>query len=526
MASTTKRGFVKGAATTLAASFLPMGCDNAAVKAQYDYVIIGGGSAGCVLARRLSDNPKTRVLLIEAGGPADHPAVDDGLRWFSMLGSALAYPDMTTPQPGLGGKQIFAAHGKALGGSSVINAMIHHWPTPGDLDGWGLARWGWRDIAPMLKRSETFLGGGKTRGSDGPIKVSALPDPPPLADAAMEAGRAQGLGTTADINSGDQMGVGLNQLAYGEGKRQHTGAVYIAPIEGRENLTIMLNTPVQRLTLDAGRCTGAVIQTADGVAAITGGTTLLSAGALRTPQLLMLSGIGPADHLRTVGLDVALDQGAIGSNLHDHLLFSGNNFSANAVTPSKVHGSVAVLYGSSVDQGGARDILCNISTSAQVFPPLESAKVGFKTSFSFTKPHSRGQVRLASASAAETPLLDHRFFTDERDVTGALAALALSQRLLTDTAFAKFEPQQLNMDMLSTPGGRRAFLNASATSFGHHAGTCKMGDSPNDPVDQDLALRGIEGLRVVDASLIPFLPSSPTNALVVAMAELAASRMA
>lgn len=524
--SLTKRTFLKTASASVAAGLLPMGCDAPAVTAAYDFIIVGGGSAGCVLARRLSDTPQTRVLLIEAGGPATHPAVDDGLRWFSMLGSNLAYPDMTTPQQDLGGKQIFAAHGKALGGSSVINAMIHHWPTPADLDGWGLTRWGWSDLAPMLKASETFLGNGETRGSDGPIKVSILPDPPPLADAAMEAGSARGFGVATDINAGDQMGVGLNQLAYADGRRQHTGAAYIAPVEGRPNLTVMLNTQVQRLILDAGRCTGAVIKTVDGEAGVTGATTVLSAGALRTPQVLMLSGIGPADHLQTIGLNVALDQPAIGSNLHDHLLFSGNNFSANEVTASSVHGSAAVLYGASGAQAGRRDLLCNVSTNARVFPPLESAEVGFKTSFSFTKPHSRGQLQLASANPADTPLLDHRFLSDPRDVEGALAALALSQELLTAKAFDRFEPQQLNMEMLSTPEGRRAFLNASATSFGHHSGTAKMGNDPRDPVDQDLSVRGIEGLKVVDASLIAFLPSCPTNALVVAIAELAATRLA
>lgn len=520
-----KRRFIKGAWASVAAGFVPLACSPKTINAQYDAIIVGGGSAGCVLARRLSEDPNTHVLLIEAGGPADHPAIDDGLRWFSMLGTDKVFPDMTVPQAGLDGKQIFAAHGHVIGGSSTINAMIHHWPTPADIDGWGLSQWRWADIMPMLQRSERFMGvDSPSRGKNGPIKVSLMPDAPPLADAALEAADKQGLGIARDINSGRQMGAAVNQLAFDGVHRQHTGRAYLSPAADRANLTVLLNTQVSRLTFDGTRCTGVVINAQDGEIQLTGGRTVLSAGALRTPQLLMLSGIGPADHLASLSIDVRLDSPNIGQNLHDHLLYSGNNYSANTVAASRWHGSAAVLYAAS-SANGARDILLNVSTNARVFPPLESADVGFKTSFSFTKPHSRGGLTLASTNPAATPIIHHRFLTDERDVTGALEALELSRTLFSDSAFSGFAPTELNAAILSTAQGRRAFLNATSTSFGHHCGTCKMGDAAADPVDQDLKVRGVDGLSVVDASLLPFIPSSPTNALVVAMAELAASRL-
>lgn len=488
-----------------------------------DVVIVGAGSAGCVLARRLSDDPNTRVLLIEAGGPAHHPALNDGLKWFSMLGSDLAYPDMTVPQVGLDGKQIFAAHGRALGGSSVINAMIHHWPAADDLDDWAIPGWGWADVEPMLRACETYLDGSPAgRGTDGPIGVMKLPDPPAFAQASLEAADRQGFGAVDDFNAGTQRGAAINQLAFADGARQHTGLSYLEAVGERRNLTVMAATQVETLRLKGQRCDGVIVRTGDGPKTIAAGRTIVCAGALRTPQLLMLSGIGPADHLHDLDIDIVLDQPAIGANLHDHLLFSGNNFAATDVGESDYHGSVAVLY---VDSGaGKRDILCNISTNARVFPPLKSADSGYKTSFSFTKPHSRGSLRLVDANPATPPQLDHQFLTDPRDVTGALDALDVSRRLLSDRAFDPFAPKELNQEMLSTEEGRRAFLNASATSFGHHCGTCAMGVGESDPVAPDLSLRGIDNLSIMDASVLPDIPSSPTNALVVAMAELAASR--
>ena len=526
MPTISRRHFVAASGAVLLSACTRNSLNQNSPNKDYDTVIVGAGSSGSVLASRLSANPNHRVLVLEAGQITSNPLVNDATKWFMLLGSDLVYPDMTTAQHHLGGKALFAGHGKAVGGSSVINAMIHHRPTPHDINDWGLDDWRWSDIEPMLRRSENYANGTSTlRGRSGPVGVMQLPDPPPLVDAVMTAADRLGIGTSDDINAENQMGAALNQLASADGKRQHTGHVYLGPALERTNLTVLTGANVSSLMINSGECQGLNYQHAGVSKNVSAGRVILCAGALRTPQLMMLSGIGPADELRSLGIDVKVDSPQVGHNLHDHLLISGNNFSTpQPILKSSAHGSVACVYSATEPGSDVRDILLNVSTSAGVIAPLEGAETGFKTSFSFTKPKSRGRLTLSDSNWATTPVIDLNCLSDEHDVRGTMAALALSRKLLSADEFKHFDATEMNSELLRSKTGIRELINNGATPFGHYSGTSRMGADDNAPVNTRLQCNGVSNLDIVDASIIPSVPSCPTNPLVIAIAELYAQR--
>lgn len=495
---------------------------------EFDYIIVGAGSAGSVLASRLTEKPGTRVLVLEAGPVSTVPQIDDPLKWFGLLRTSLVWKNQSAPQIHADARELLAPHGKLVGGSSAINAMIHHRPTARDIDGWNLNSWRWSDLQPMFKKSETWLGSSSAeRGASGPTKVMMLPDTPPLANATLEAADRLGFGVSKDINGTESVGAAINQLAFDGEKRQHTGRTYLGAALSRPNTTLQANARVTNLSFSGRRCVGVEYQVADEVRAATAEKIILAAGALRSPKILMQAGIGPTDHLAEHGFKVVHDLPGVGENLHDHMLIAGNNFGTpEKVSGSSLHGSAAIVYGVSELSDGARDIMLNVSNTSRVFPPLESRDHGFKTTFSFTKPKSRGRLRLASADPFIAPIVDHNIFSDPIDIEGGIAALNYSRELLNAKEFATFAGTEQNTSYFKDHSSMRNFLVAGATCFGHHSGTCRMGIDDDAVVDQNLKVRGIDGLYVMDASVIPNIPSSPTNALVIAMAELAATRIA
>ncbi len=523
-AGITRRNATKFALAAATAVIAP---GPAGADPSFDFIIVGAGSGGCTLAARLSENPSTRVLLLEAGEQVIDRSLDDPANWFNLLGSDLVWPSSTEPQRHADDKALFAVHGRLVGGSGAINATIHHHPVADDINRWGLQHWRFQHIKQALIQSESYTGGGSAyRGDAGPVAVMKIPQPPALAQATLAACDQLGLGTSDDINGELAMGAAINQLAYDGSHRQHGGRVYLGPALDRSNLTLLTGARVQRLIMDGNRCQGVAYRLKDRDLTADSGRVVLCAGALRSPALMMTSGLGPADHLRAHGIKIHANLPQVGQNLHDHLLISGNNYSTpNPIDKSAVHGSVAVVYGQTNPDGGPRDLLLNVSTSGNVFPPLASPQHGFKSSFSFTRPKSRGAVRLKSPDPFDAPAVDHNILSHPDDLDGSLAALELSRRVFSAKAFGAFSATELNPEFLTDPVAMRRLVVAGATSFGHHCGTCRMGDDPDAVVNQQLEVQGVSGLSVVDASIIPQIPSCPTNPLVMAIAELAARRM-
>jgi choline dehydrogenase len=496
----------------------------------FDFVIVGAGSAGSVLAARLSEDPQIRVLLVEGGGPIGPPAMSVPAAWPTLIGSEVDWGFSTVPQRGLDNHVLPYPRGKVYGGSSSINAMAFMRGHRDNYDEWargGATGWGYDDLLPYFKRSETAAPGRDPyyRGTSGPMRVGPASEVNVLSHAYYAAAIEAGHPVSEDLNGKQSEGVTWLEMNIVDGVRQSGADGYLRPILGRPNLTVVPNAFVRRLTFSGDRCTG--------IEYVTGGRTqlaradrevVLSAGAVGTPKLLMISGIGPAHHLRERGIWVRTDLPGVGSGLQDHPLAGVTYASAKPVPPAINNHSDLVSQMRTRPELVGPDVQITFMDIAYYPPGTEGPSQGYTIVFSLMRPQSRGTVRLASDDPAAAPLIDPNFLSDRRDVDTMVAASRMAREAGETAALSEWRvAEAIPGPDLDDDEGLARYVRRTVSPFFHAAGTCRIGSDSLGVVDPELRVHGIQGLRVADASVMPALVGANPNATVYAIGEKASA---
>ncbi len=522
----------------------------------YDHIIIGAGSAGCVLARRLSDDPRVRVCLLEAGGAGKSILLRVPAGAAAVLPTRyLNWAFETVPQAALGGRRGYQPRGRTLGGSSSINAMIYIRGQRQDYDGWsseGCTGWGWEDVLPLFKRAENQeRGEDDWHGVGGPLNVSELRSPNPVAQAFLAAASEVQLPPNGDFNGAVQEGIGQYQVTQINGERCSAATAYLTPVLGRDNLDIITGARARRLLFDGRRAVGVAYQKAGRRAEVRAmAEVVLAGGAFASPQLLMLSGVGPGDELRRHGIEVRHDLPGVGGNLHDHIDYvfcfkspSRQTLGLSAASAVQMIKGIAawrrrrsgVLTTNFAETGGflksgagvERPDLQLHFVIAVVDDHMRKLHLGngYSCHVCVLRPKSRGHVRLAGPDPLAAPLIDPNFLGDPGDLETLVRGFKITRRILYAPALAPYRGRELYTDGVTSDDGIRAAIRARADTVYHPVGTCRMGVGVGAVVDPQLRVHGLSGLRVADASVMPSITSGNTNAPTIMIGEKAADLM-
>jgi choline dehydrogenase-like flavoprotein len=517
-----------------------------------DFIIVGGGPAGCVLANRLSEDPANAVLLLEAGGRDRHPLIHMPAGFAKMTRGIASWGWSTVPQKHMKDRVFWYTQAKVIGGGSSINAQIYTRGNASDYDGWakeeGCEGWSYREVLPYFKRAENNQRyANDYHGYGGPLGVSNPIAPLPICEAYFQAAQEMGIPFNPDFNGASQEGVGYYQLTQKDAKRSSAAVAYLRPVADRRNLTVRTNLLVTRVVVESGRAVGVeVVDRPGGQPQLIRAEreVIVSSGAIGSPKLLMQSGIGPADHLKSVGIAPVHDLPGVGSNMQDHL----DLFVIAECTGDHTYDNYAKLHrtawaglqylllkkgpaaSSLFETGGFwyadpttgwPDIQFHLGLGSGIEAGVEKLKnPGVTLNSAYLRPRSRGTVRLASADPATMPLIDPNYWADPHDRDLSIKGLRLAREIMRQNALKPYVLREvLPGPSLESDDDLFDYACRSAKTDHHPVGTCRMGHGEDAVVTPDLKVRGIEALRVCDSSVMPRVPSSNTNAPTIMVGE-------
>jgi len=518
----------------------------------YDYIIVGGGSAGCVLANRLSEDPTITVLLIEAGGSDTNMLFRMPAGFARMTKGVASWGWSTVPQKHLNGRVIWYTQAKVIGGGSSINAQLYTRGNAKDYDAWeteaGCEGWSYRDVLPYFKRAEDNQRlVNDYHGYGGPLGVSYPVNPPPISFAFLRAAQEAGIPFNDDFNGAVQDGIGHYQLTTRNAERSSTASAYLKPVRSRDNLSVRLNTPTLKILVENRRAVGVEVGISRRIETLRAEReVIVCSGAIGSPRLLQLSGIGPADALAAAGVPVVHDLPGVGANMQDHLdLYAicectGDHTYDRVAQPHRTiwAGLQYLLFRTGpvtstlFETGGfwyadsearSPDIQFHLGLGSGIEAGVAAMRnPGVTLNSAFLRPRSRGTVRLANADPAAAPLIDPNYWSDPYDRECSLKGLQLARDILSQPALKPFVlAERLPGDGIKSEEDLLQYAYRSCKTDHHPVGTCAMGSGENAVTTPDLKVRGIDGLRVVDASVMPLIPSCNTNAPTIMVAEKA-----